>query len=76
MEAMKAIASMPHGHCLGALEMLYSRNLKFPSRVPFTREKWLGALTLSRNEAYRPGPYTITQEKGDLKNEFQYHCPF
>ena len=37
-EATKATASMPPGHCLGALEM-HSRNLQFPHRVPFTNKK-------------------------------------
>ena len=34
---MKAIASVPPGHCLGAV--FSSRNLKCPHRVPFTKEK-------------------------------------
>ena len=38
IEATKAIASMPHGHCLGALECPCIV-LQFPHRVPFTKEK-------------------------------------
>ena len=39
-KATKAIASMPPGHFLGALEMLSVQlQLQFPRRVPFTKEK-------------------------------------
>ena len=31
------------------------RNLQCPHRVPFTKEKTLGALALSKNKAYMPG---------------------
>ena len=44
------------GHCLGALDIhLYSsRNLQFPHRVPFTKEKMPWCPCPFKNEAYRP----------------------
>ena len=43
---MKVIASMPPGHCLGALEMLDIYN--FLTGCPLPRRKWIGALALSK----------------------------
>ena len=42
---------MPPGDCLGALEMLESRNLQFPHRVPFSqRENALVPLPFKQND--------------------------
>ena len=57
-EATKAIAPMPPGQCLRALEMLYSRNLQFPHWVPFfTKEKMPWCPCPFKNEIYRPGMF-------------------
>ena len=50
LEATKAIASMPFGHCLGALEMLTVQVYNFLIVIgcPLPRRKCLGALSLSK----------------------------
>ena len=60
-EATKAIASVAPCHCLGALEMLYSRNVQFPHRAPFTKENTPWCPCPFKNEAYRPGLCSVVR---------------
>ena len=51
----KSIASMPPGHCLGALEMLHSTvEVYYFLMMPFTKEKMPWCPCPFKNKAYRP----------------------
>ena len=70
MEAIKANASVPPGHCLDALEN--SRNLQFPHRVPFTKKKMPWCPFSFKNETYRPA---TTSEYSCENSVLKYWIP-